>query len=100
MYSPAQNAVVLVFRRIIESVSGREYLSGLSEGRPVTAKLLVSSDLVGCLSGNDGKVLSAMREVTGADILILEGDQILDCASVNDVVVQVRLPFIFICIQL
>lgn len=100
MYSPAQNAVVLVFRRIIESVSGRGYLSGLSEGRPVTAKLLVSSDLVGCLSGNDGKVLSAMREVTGADILILEGDQILDCASVNDVVVEVRLPFIFICIQL
>ncbi|XP_059438247.1 RNA-binding KH domain-containing protein RCF3-like isoform X2 [Corylus avellana] len=88
-YSPAQNAVVLVFRRIIEGVIGRGHLSGLSEGRPVTAKLLVSSDLVGCLSGNDGKELSGMREVTGADILILEEDQILDCASVNDVVVQI-----------
>ncbi|XP_062143606.1 RNA-binding KH domain-containing protein RCF3-like isoform X2 [Alnus glutinosa] len=88
-YSPAQNAVVLVFCRIIEGVIGKGNLSGWSEGRPVTAKLLVSSDLVAFLSGNNGKVLSEMREVTGADILILERDQILDCALVNDVVVQI-----------
>ncbi len=67
----------------------RGYQSGFSQGRPVTAKLLVASDLVGCLGGNEGKVLSEMRGVTGADIRILEGDQILNCASVNDVVVQV-----------
>ena len=67
----------------------RGYQSGFSQGRPVTAKLLVASDLVGCLGGNEDKVLSEMRGVTGADIRILEGDQILNCASVNDVVVQV-----------
>ena len=67
----------------------RGYQSGFSQGRPVTAKLLVASDLVGCLGGNEHKVLSEMRGVTGADIRILEGDQILNCASVNDVVVQV-----------
>jgi hypothetical protein len=70
-------------------VAERGYQSGFSQGRPVTAKLLVASDLVGCLGGNEGKVLSEMRGVTGADIRILEGDQILNCASVNDVVVQV-----------
>uniref|UniRef100_A0A2N9GM54 K Homology domain-containing protein n=1 Tax=Fagus sylvatica TaxID=28930 RepID=A0A2N9GM54_FAGSY len=87
--SPAQNAVLLVFTRIIEGVAERGYQSGFSQGRPVTAKLLVASDLVGCLGGNEGKVLSEMRGVTGADIRILEGDQILNCASVNDVVVQI-----------
>ena len=46
----------------------RGYQSGFSQGRPVTAKLLVASDLVGCLGGNEGKVLSEMRGVIGADI--------------------------------
>lgn len=60
------------------------------------AKLLVASDLVGCLGSNDGEVLSEMREVTGADIWAFEREQTLNCASVNDVVVKVRLPLIFI----
>ncbi|XP_041017396.1 KH domain-containing protein HEN4-like isoform X1 [Juglans microcarpa x Juglans regia] len=87
--SPAQNAVILVFTRMIEGVIERGSLSGSSEGRPVMAKLLVVSDLVGCLGGNDGKVLTELREVTGADIRIVEGEHILTCGSVNDTVVQI-----------
>jgi hypothetical protein len=60
------------------------------------SKLLVASDLVGCLGSNDGEILSEMREVTGADIWALEREQTLNCASVNDVVVQVRLPSILL----
>lgn len=80
---------------MIEGVIERGSLSGSSEGRPVMAKLLVVSDLVGCLGGNDGKVLTELREVTGADIRIVEGEHILTCGSVNDTVVQVGLPFLF-----
>ncbi|KAG7969701.1 hypothetical protein I3843_07G044800 [Carya illinoinensis] len=87
--SPAQNAVILVFTRMIKGVIERGSLSGSSEGRPVMAKLLVVSDLVGCLGGNDGKVLSELREVTGADIRIVEREHILTCGSVNDTVVQI-----------
>ncbi|KAB1201889.1 hypothetical protein CJ030_MR8G002341 [Morella rubra] len=88
-YSAAQNAVVLVFTRMIEGVIERGFPAGFSEGRPVTAKLLVASNLVGCLVGNDHKVLSEMREVTGAEIQILEAELILNCASVNDAVLQI-----------
>ncbi|XP_075654553.1 RNA-binding KH domain-containing protein RCF3-like isoform X2 [Castanea sativa] len=87
-YSPAQKAVALVFSRIIEGIVER-YPTGWSQGRPVTAKLLVASDSVGCLGGNEGEVLSEMRGLTGADIRILGGDHIRNCASVNDVVVQI-----------
>nr|XP_023915049.1 KH domain-containing protein HEN4 isoform X1 [Quercus suber] len=87
-HSSAQKAVALVFSRIVEGIVER-YPSGWSQGRPVTAKLLVASDLVGCLGGNEGEVLSEMRGLTGADIRILEGDHIRNCASGNDVVVQI-----------
>lgn len=89
-----------VFARIIEGFIEKGFLSGLGDSRAVTAKLLVASDFVGHLSENGGNLLSEIRTATGADIRILEEEQILNCASMSDLVVQVRLPFIFIQIQL
>lgn len=57
----------------------------------VTARLLAASELVVCLTGDRKRVLSEMIEVTGCDIRILGGDQVMDCASENEVVIQVKL---------
>ncbi|GAV68580.1 KH_1 domain-containing protein/KH_3 domain-containing protein [Cephalotus follicularis] len=88
-YSIAQNAAILVFARLIESDIERGLPSGLSKGATVTARLIVAADVVDCLGGNGGTVLSEMTDVTGADIQILEENQSLNCGLVNDVVVQI-----------
>ncbi|XP_073037718.1 RNA-binding KH domain-containing protein RCF3-like [Primulina eburnea] len=54
------------------------------------AKLLVASNQIGCLLGKGGSVISEMRKSTGAYIRILGKDQIPDCASENEEVVQVN----------
>ncbi|GLU13343.1 hypothetical protein SLE2022_299810 [Rubroshorea leprosula] len=87
-YSPAQNAVILVFARSIESDIDKGLLSGLSKGTSVTARLLVTSDIVSCLNGNGGQVLSEIIEVTGAHVQILEEDLVLDSVP-QSVVVQI-----------
>lgn len=90
-HSPAQDAVVLVFARIIEDHIGKGFLPASSVESPVTARLLVVSSTVNCLTGNEGQVISELREVTGADIHILHGEPVPNDASDNDVVVQVQL---------
>ncbi|KAJ1382146.1 Tetratricopeptide-like helical domain superfamily [Sesbania bispinosa] len=87
-YSPAQDAVILVFARIIEDHIGKGFLPVSSIESPVTARLLVASSTVNCLSGNEGQVISELKEVTGADIQILHGEPVPN-ASDNDVVVQI-----------
>ncbi|XVF17377.1 hypothetical protein REPUB_Repub10bG0116400 [Reevesia pubescens] len=77
-YSPAQNAVVLVFARSVEADIEKGLASGLSEGTAVTVRLLVASDLVSCLNDKGGRVLSEIVEVTGADVQILDEDLSLD----------------------
>ncbi|XP_024032920.1 KH domain-containing protein HEN4 isoform X3 [Morus notabilis] len=73
-FSPAQNAVILVFARSVEGDIEKGFILGFSQGATVTAKLLVAADLVGRLSEDEGKVISDIREVSGADIHILGGD--------------------------
>ncbi|GKU95022.1 hypothetical protein SLEP1_g8440 [Rubroshorea leprosula] len=87
-YSPAQTAVILVFARSIEADIDKGLLSGLSKGTSVTARLLVTSDIVSCLNGNGGQVLSEIIEVTGAHVQILEEDLVLDSVP-QSVVVQI-----------
>lgn len=87
-YSPAQNAAILVFARSIEHDIEKGCSSVLIKGTTVTARLLVESDVVICLKGNGG-IDSEMTEVSGADIKILQGEQISDCASENDVVIEI-----------
>lgn len=53
------------------------------------AKLLVSSNQIGCLLGKGGSIIAEMRKSTGAYIRILGKDQTPNCASENEEVVQV-----------
>ena len=56
---------------------------------PVTARLLADLNVISCLTGNTGEVISEMKVVTGANINILHEERIHG-ASDNDVVVQVQ----------
>lgn len=70
--------MLLVFARTVESDIERGVLLGFSKATTVSAKLLVVSGLVDCLKGNEDKVVSKVREITRADIQILEWEQFLD----------------------
>ncbi|RDX58213.1 RNA-binding KH domain-containing protein RCF3, partial [Mucuna pruriens] len=87
--SPAQDAVILVFARIIEDQIGKSVLPISSMESPVTARLLVATSTVNCLRGNEGQVISELKEITGADIHILHGESVPNGASDDDVVVQI-----------
>lgn len=81
-----QNAAVLVFARSVE-VEGQQ---GLSSGaNKFTARVLVGADFVGYLTGNRSSVGFEMADVTGTDIQLLGGEQLLGCPAQNDLVVQV-----------
>ncbi|BAT99434.1 hypothetical protein LR48_Vigan319s000100 [Vigna angularis] len=87
--SPAQDAVILVFARIIEDHIGKGFLPVSSMESPVTARLLVAASTVNCFSSNEGQVISELRELTGADLQILHGESIPSGASDGDAVVQI-----------
>ncbi|XP_039009674.1 KH domain-containing protein HEN4 isoform X2 [Hibiscus syriacus] len=84
-YSPAQNGLVLVFARSVESNIEKGFPSGMTEGIAVTLRLLVASDLVSCLKEKEGRVLSEIVESTGADVQILDEELSL-CHSLENVV--------------
>uniref|UniRef100_A0A6N2LAB4 K Homology domain-containing protein n=1 Tax=Salix viminalis TaxID=40686 RepID=A0A6N2LAB4_SALVM len=88
-HSPAQNALVLVFARSIEHDIEKARSLGLIGEISVTATLLLPSNRVTCLIGRGGRIDAEMKQTTGADIQILQGDQFPDFASMNDVVVQI-----------
>ncbi|KAJ7943748.1 KH domain-containing protein family [Quillaja saponaria] len=88
-HSPAQNAVVLVFVRTVEGYIQRGFLSVSSTETPISARLLVAPDIAGWLSGNGGQVITQMRNLTGAEIQILQGEKGPRGASENDVVLQI-----------
>ncbi|MED6137997.1 hypothetical protein PIB30_070217 [Stylosanthes scabra] len=87
-YSPSQDAVILVFARIIEDHIEKGFLSISSMESPVTVRLLVTSSSVSCLSGNEGQVISELRELTGVDIQLLYGESVPTAAD-DDVVLQI-----------
>ncbi|XP_044510998.1 RNA-binding KH domain-containing protein RCF3-like isoform X1 [Mangifera indica] len=83
--SPPQDAVLRVQTRIIRAIpDSREQ---------VMARLLVSSNQIGCLLGKGGAIISEMRKLTGAYIRILGKDQIPKCASESEEVVQINGEF-------
>lgn len=61
---------------------------------PVTARLLITTSTLHLLTGNEGQVISELRQVSGADIQLLHGEPIPN-ASDNDVVVQVQLCILY-----
>jgi poly(rC)-binding protein 2/3/4 len=89
--SPAQDAVLLVFARIVEDQIRNGFHPPSSPESPVTARLLIAPSTVNLVTGNEGEVISVLREVSGADIQLLVGEPIPDVTSDNDVVVQVQL---------
>ncbi|KAK9287451.1 hypothetical protein L1049_015872 [Liquidambar formosana] len=93
-YSPAQKAVVLIFSRSVEAGIEKGLDSSSNKRSPVTARLVVPSNQVGCLLGKGGTIISEMRKVTGAGIRIIGGDQVPKCASENDEVVQISGEFV------
>ncbi|CAN1302842.1 KH domain-containing protein HEN4 [Linum perenne] len=86
-YSAAQKATVLVFSRAIDAGIERG-LGGSLKGSPVTARIVVSSNNVGCLLGKGGTIVSEMRNVTGAGIRVLGRDQLPRCVQENDQVIS------------
>ncbi|CAK8537123.1 unnamed protein product [Lathyrus sativus] len=87
--SPAQDAVILVFARIVEDHIRYGFHPASSSESPVTARILVASSTVNFLTGNDGQVISELRELSGVDIQILHGVPVPNGALDNDAVVQI-----------
>ncbi|XP_065881277.1 KH domain-containing protein HEN4-like [Euphorbia lathyris] len=83
--SAAQDAVLRVQTRIARALP-------LTDGKEKTvlARLLVSSNQIGCLLGKGGAIMAEMRKSTGAYIRILGKDQVPKCASENEEVVQIH----------
>eukprot|EP00250_Pteridium_aquilinum_P014715 c22156_g1_i1 orf=582-2825(-) len=88
--SPVQEALLRVHLRIIEADPAKPEENIESEGvQEISTRLLVPTSQVGCLLGKQGKIVSQMREESGAQIRVLPKDQAPLCASPADEVVQI-----------
>ncbi|CAN0922596.1 RNA-binding KH domain-containing protein RCF3 [Linum grandiflorum] len=106
-YSPAQEALLLIHERILESdaefggVGGgygndEEYggrgggVGGGGGNEKVASRLVVSRMHVGCLLGKGGKIIEQMRMETKTQIRVLPRDHTLPrCVSMTEEIVQV-----------
>ncbi|XP_023764756.1 KH domain-containing protein HEN4 [Lactuca sativa] len=84
--SAAQNAVILVFNRSVES-GFQKGMDMASSGAQVSARLVISQNQMGCLLGKGGSIVADMRKVTGAFIKIVGDHQVPKCAPETDQVV-------------
>ncbi|XP_022740084.1 KH domain-containing protein HEN4-like [Durio zibethinus] len=83
--SPAQDALFRVHDKVVaEDLHSDEE----SEGHQITARLLVSSDQIGCVIGKGGQIVQNIRSETGAQIRILK-DDLPSCALATDELVQI-----------
>jgi poly(rC)-binding protein 2/3/4 len=98
MYSPAQEALLTVHRRILETEAedgdeDGEYGPRGKDPRDrgkTTTRLIVPKLHVGCLLGKGGKIIEQMRMETKTHIRILPRDQNTPrCVSLSEEVVQV-----------
>lgn len=86
--SAPQDAVLRVQTRIVMAVPD------IVE-KTVIAKIIVSSNQIGCLLGKGGSIIAEMRKSSGAYIRILGKDQFPKCAPENEEVIQVCMFFLF-----
>ncbi|KOM31257.1 hypothetical protein LR48_Vigan01g081200 [Vigna angularis] len=93
-YSAAQKAVVLVFSKSVEAGVGKGLDLKAKNGTSVCARLVISSNQVGCLLGKGGAIISEMRKATGTHIRIIGHDQAPKCVSENDQLVQISGEFL------
>lgn len=85
----AQDALLKVHDRIVQEDLGGAEKSHGSE-TVVSARLLVSNHMVGCLLGRKGDVIQRLRSATGANIRVLPAEHLPACAMSNDELVQVK----------
>ncbi|KAK8334866.1 hypothetical protein V6Z12_A09G015300 [Gossypium hirsutum] len=83
--SPAQDALFRVHEKV---VADDLHSDDESEGHQSTARLLVSSDQIGCVIGKGGQIVQNIRSETGAQIRILK-DDLPSCALSTDELVQI-----------
>ncbi|XP_073060362.1 RNA-binding KH domain-containing protein RCF3-like isoform X1 [Primulina eburnea] len=86
-FCPAQDALFKVHDRIV--VDGTAVEENLEEGLLVTARLLVSSDQIGCIIGKGGQIVQNIRSETGAQICIVKDDHLATSALSSDELVQI-----------
>ncbi|KAK9983100.1 hypothetical protein SO802_032625 [Lithocarpus litseifolius] len=84
--SAVQDAVLRVQTRIVRAIPDNKEQS-------VLARLLVSSNQIGCLLGKGGSIIAEMRKLSRAHIRVLGKDQIPKCASEDEEVVQINGEF-------
>ncbi|KAF7816677.1 RNA-binding KH domain-containing protein RCF3 [Senna tora] len=98
-FSPAQEALLLIHERILESDAAfgigeeeEEYGGrGGGGGNRVATRLVVSRMHVGCLLGKGGKIIEQMRIETKTQIRILPRDHTLPrCVSMSEEIVQLK----------
>ncbi|KAI9106457.1 hypothetical protein K1719_021985 [Acacia pycnantha] len=77
--SPVQDAVLRVQTRIVRAVAD-------AKEHGMLARIIVSSNQIGCLLGKGGSIITEMRKLSGAHIRILGKDQVPKCASEDEVV--------------
>ncbi|KAL0423978.1 UNVERIFIED_CONTAM: KH domain-containing protein HEN4 [Sesamum radiatum] len=78
----AQDASLKVHDRIVEEdLGGAE--KGNGDETVVSARLLVSNNMVGCILGRKGDVIQRLRIETGANIRVLPADNLPACWSLD-----------------
>ncbi|KAK6938027.1 K Homology domain, type 1 [Dillenia turbinata] len=84
--SAVQDAVLRVHARIVRAIPD-------GKDKTVIARLIVSSNQIGCLLGKGGAIITEMRKSTGAYIRIAGKDQTPRIASENEELVQMNGEF-------
>ncbi|XAR74048.1 hypothetical protein NMG60_11008210 [Bertholletia excelsa] len=110
--SPAQQALVRVFERILKvdeersgillesekaeekKEGGGNIAAGAAPHGQVACRLLAPSNQVGCVLGRGGKIVEKIRHDSGAQVRVLPRDQIPVCASPGDELIQITGNFL------
>ncbi|XP_062008938.1 RNA-binding KH domain-containing protein RCF3 [Rosa rugosa] len=87
--SPAQQALVRVFKRMVDELGQPEN----GNGSVCCCRLLIGSGQAGCVLGRGGKVVEKMRQDSGAQVRVFPRDQIPPCASAGDELIQITGDF-------
>ncbi|KAK1414594.1 hypothetical protein QVD17_30341 [Tagetes erecta] len=87
--SPAQEALVRVFERIL--VVAAEADGGyLASGGVVSCRLLADKSVIGSVIGKRGTVIEKIRKDTGCRVRVLVQDKLPSCALANDEMVEIE----------
>ncbi|KAI5403121.1 KH domain-containing protein HEN4 [Lathyrus oleraceus] len=80
--SPVQEAIFRVQNRISRAIPD-------AKAQSMLARIIVSSNHIGCLLGKGGSIIAEMRNLSGAHIRMLGKDKGPKCVSEDDEVIQV-----------